>query len=70
MKSSPGDRADLMVQAQNLDGGDLLDHRLLDWARCFDQVSPHLLEPFPPSLEKTVIAFHSQGPTIVIVAMA
>ena len=34
------------------------------------QVSSYLLDQVPPSLERTVIAFHSQWHTIVIVAMA
>ena len=38
------------MEAQNLDAGDVLDHRPHDWARRFDQLRPDLLEQIPSSL--------------------
>ena len=45
-----GGGADVMVQAQDLDASDLLDHRFQDWPRRFDQVGPYFLEQVPPFL--------------------
>ncbi len=45
-----GDGADVMVQAQHLDTGDLLDHRFQDRAGRFDQMGSHLLEQVSPLL--------------------
>ena len=42
--------ADIMVQGQHLDAGDLLDHRFHDRAGRFDQMGPHLLQQVPPLL--------------------
>ncbi len=39
--------ADVMVQAQDLDAGDLLDHRFHDRTGRFDQMGPHLLSTGP-----------------------
>ena len=36
--------ADVMVQGQHLDAGDLLDHRFHDRTGRLDQMSPHLLQ--------------------------
>ena len=36
-----------MVQAQHLDAGDFLDHRLHDRPRRFDQLRPDLFEQVP-----------------------
>ena len=48
--SSPVDGADVVVQGQHLDAGDLLDHRFHDRPGRFDQMGPHLLEQVPPLL--------------------
>ena len=45
-----GDGADIMVQGQHLDAGDLLDHRFHDRTGRFDQMGPHLLQQVPPLL--------------------
>jgi len=45
-----GDGADVMVQAQDLDASDLVDHRFQDRTGRFDQVGPYLLEQVPPFL--------------------
>ena len=45
-----GDGTDVVVQAQDLDASDLLDHRLHDWPGHFEQVGPRLLEQIPPLL--------------------
>ena len=42
--------ADIVVQGQHLDAGDLLDHRFHDRTGRFDQMGPHLLEQVPPFL--------------------
>ncbi len=45
-----GHRADVVVQAHHLDVGDILDHRLHERLRRFDQLGPYLLEQIPPLL--------------------
>src|SRR5581483_1289092 len=44
----PGGRADVVVQAQHLDSGNLMDHGLHERSRRFDQLSSDLLEEIPP----------------------
>src|SRR5580693_10732832 len=41
-----------MVQAHHLDAGDLLDQRLQERLRRFDQMGPYLLEQVPPLLRR------------------
>ena len=43
-----GDGADVMVQGQHLDAGDLVDHRFEDRTGRFDQMGAHLLEQALP----------------------
>ena len=45
-----GHGADVVVQAQHLDAGDLLDHRFQDRPRRFDQLGPDFFEQVPPLL--------------------
>jgi hypothetical protein len=45
-----GHGADVVVQAHYLDAGDLLDQRLHERLRRFDQMGPYLLEQVPPFL--------------------
>src|SRR5208337_2391209 len=45
-----GHGADVMVQAEHLDAGNLLDHRLHERPRGFEQMGPHLLEQVSPLL--------------------
>jgi len=45
-----GGGADVMVQGQHLDAGDLVDHRFEDRAGRFDQMGAYLLEQVPPFL--------------------
>ena len=42
-----GHGADVVMQAHHLDSGDLLDHRLHERLRRFDQMAPYLLEQVP-----------------------
>jgi hypothetical protein len=43
-KRFAGHRADVVVQAHDLNSGDLLDHRLNERLRRFDQMASYLLE--------------------------
>jgi hypothetical protein len=45
-----GDGADVVVQALDLDAGDVLDHRLEQRPRRLEQVGSYLLEQVPPVL--------------------
>ena len=45
-----GHGADVMVQAEHFDAGDLLDHRLHQRPRRFEEMGPDLLEQVPPLL--------------------
>ena len=42
--------ADVVMQAQHLDAGGLLDHRFHDRPRRFDEMGPDLFEQVPPLL--------------------
>ncbi len=45
-----GNGADVMVQAQHLNAGDLVEHRFEDRTGRFNQMGPHLLQQVPPFL--------------------
>ncbi len=49
-KRFAGYRADVVVQTHHLDLGDILDHRLDERLRRFDQLGPYLLEQIPPPI--------------------
>ena len=48
MTSSPVTVLMSWCMDNDLDAGDLLDHRLHDWTGRFDQVGPHSLKQIPP----------------------
>ncbi len=60
-----GDGADVVVQTQHLDAGDLLDHRFHEGPGRFEQVGPDLFEQVPAFLGRERLDHDIPDPPVV-----